>query len=511
MHEGRRRLLGTWGTLGAVSGLTALGGLGVALGVPASAAAADQRLPASEPPPNPAMGRGGWPVYHRNNHAQASAPGRGPEPGDRVEVQVLRTPGDVSPWTVLGAPLPNASNGAQLAWGSSRWGVWKVLLDGPRFTLAGSMPLDRGRFDFDYGIVVLADESVLVGVQQRNEFLQIASARDDDPLSPLVLRRRWKVPESVGRLSTHFSLAFDGRIIFLTRESRIGALDRGSGQVTSFALRDEQGGDFGTHNSFPLDEAGGVYVASQRAVTRVDWNGREFKRRWLAPIDLRGPGCPREGNGRLREALAVARGATCTGSGTTPTLLGTPEAGVVVLVDGWSPANRMIALWRGEPPAGWPGLPGHDRQIAAILPLPLSTPEGNGFTMENSPAAWGDGIVCAQWNGLFPACDSVPGVQKMRWDAARRELTLAWSNAEVAINGVLTIAAGSRLVYGSGRNRNCEYRYRALDWDSGKLVLDVPLGDERRFVDQGNQNTLTADRSVIYGSAGGLVRIWPRG
>jgi hypothetical protein len=89
---------------------------------------------------------------------------------------------------------------------------------------------------------------------------------------------------------------------------------------------------------------------------------------------------------------------------------------------------------------------------------------------------------------------------------------LAWTNAEVAINGVLTIAAGSRLVYGSGRNRtptrSCEYRYRALDWDSG-LVLDVPLGDDRRFIDQGNQSTLAADRSIVYGSVGGLVRIRP--
>jgi hypothetical protein len=116
---------------------------------------------------------------------------------------------------------------------------------------------------------VLADDSVLVSVQKHNEFLQIAGARDDDLRSPLVVRRRWKVPETVGRLSTHFSLAWDGRIVFLTREGRVGALDRDSGETTSFELRDEQG-DFGTHNSFPLDESGGVYVASQQAVTRVD-------------------------------------------------------------------------------------------------------------------------------------------------------------------------------------------------------------------------------------------------
>jgi hypothetical protein len=460
---------------------------------------------AQEAPINPALGRGGWSVYHRNNYAQASSSARGPEASDRIEVQVLRTPGDVSPWTVLGAPR---SDGAQLVWGSSRFGVWRVLLDGPRFVLAGAMTLDRARFDFDYGIVVLADDSVITSVQKHNEFVQIASVDENNLRSPLVVRRRWTVPEAVGRLSTHFTVAWDGRLVFLTREGRVGALDLASGEVTSFELRDGPG-DFGTHNSFPLDEAGGVYVASQQAVTRVDWNGREFKRRWLAPIDLRGPGCPRESKSRFREAIAVARGDTCTGSGTTPTLLGTPDSGVVVLVDGWSPHNRMIALWRGQPPTDWVGLPGHDRQVAAILPLPLSTPDGPGFTMENSPAAWGDGIVCAQWNGLFPACDSVPGVQKLRWDGQRRELVLAWTNAEVAINGVLTIAAGSGLVYGSGRTRSCEYRYRALDWDSGRLVLDVPLGDDRRFIDQGNQSTLAADRSIVYGSVGGLVRIRP--
>ena len=466
-----------------------------ALALPATARAV------VEAPHNPALGRGGWAVYHRNNYAQASTAARGPEPGDRLEAQVLEIPGhDVSPWTLLTAPY---ASGAQAAWGSSRFGVWKALLDGPRFALISSLLLpERARFDFDYGMVALADDTLITSIQKRNEFVLYGDLRRGDAESPIGELRRWKVPQSVGQLSTHFSLTWDGRIVFITREGRVGALDRASGEIATVPLRDDDGADLSTHNSFPLDEAGGVYVASQQSVTRLDWNGREFSRGWFTPIDLRGPGCPPQPRSRFREAIAVARGDTCTGSGTTPTLLGTPRDGVVVLVDGWSPQNRMIALWRGEPPRDWVGLPGYDRRVAAILPLPHSTPDGAGFTMENSPAAWGDALVCAQWNGLRPSCAPLPGVQKLRWDAPRRELALAWANDSVALNGVLTISGGSKLVYGCGR-RDCEWRYSALDWQTGRLMIDLPLGNDDRFRDPGNQHVITADRSIVYGGVGG--------
>ena len=459
-----------------------------------------------EPPTNPALSKSGWPIFHRNSYAQAGTAARGPEPSDRIEVQFAPTPlGEVSSWTVVTAPY---STGAQAAWGTSRTHVWKAILDGPRFEIVSSIAMtERNRFDFDFGIAALADDTVLVTSQSLNEFIIIGDVQRGNPNSPIGVVRRIKIPSSLGKLSTHFSVAFDGTIIFLTRSGTVGALDPMSGSIATLPVTPDSG-DVAYHNSFPLDEDGGIYLASQKMMSRVDWNGTGFVLRWQAPIDFRGPGCPQRTTGRLREAIAVARGKRCTGSGTTPTLLGSPNDGVVVVVAGWSPQNRMIAFWRGRPPADWRGLPGYDRQVAGILPLPRSSPDGAGFTMENSPSAWGNGLASAQWNGFSPPCTPVPGVQKTVWDPVRRTLSLAWETGAVNMNGVTTVSAGSALVYGSGR-RDCVYRYYGLDWATGATKLDIPMGNDPRYLDQGNQSTLAADRSILFGTAKGLVRIRP--
>lgn len=148
---------------------------------------------------------------------------------------------------------------------------------------------------------------------------------------------------------------------------------------------------------------------------------------------MRGPGC--EGVSPLRtrreEILAVARGEPCTGTGTTPTLIGSPEGGVFVIVDGHAPKNNLVAFWRNEPPTDWQALPDPynpgaflDRRIAGLLPLPLSTPEGDGFTTQNSPAVFGYAAIIAQWAGFNPGFEAPKGVQRVDWLADERRLDL---------------------------------------------------------------------------------------
>ena len=74
----------------------------------------------------------------------------------------------------------------------------------------------------------------------------------------------------------------------------------------------------------------------------------------------------------------------------------------------------------------------------------------------------------------------------------------------------MTISSGSNLVHGSGRNRDCTFRYRRLDRDTGAVRLEVSLGDDERFTDGGNSNVVLPDRSIVFGVARGLVRVRPR-
>ncbi len=171
--------------------------------------------------------------------------------------------------------------------------------------------------------------------------------------------------------------------------------------------------------------------------------------------------------------------------------------------------NRLVAFWRDAIQQDWKGLPGYDRRVAAIVPLPYPTSAGDGFTVENSPPAWHADIVIAQYAGFDPKCDAPRGVQKLDWDAGNNAFRMDWNRADVQFNNVMTISAGSGLVYGVGLGAGCRHIYRGLDLGSGGTRVELPLGIGRSCLDQGNSHALLDDRSIVFGTTNGMVRIRP--
>jgi hypothetical protein len=461
---------------------------------------------AYEPPINPALAASSWPIFHRNNYAQASGRLDALAPGDRVHVQ--RAPngsGGVSSWTLLLAPY---ADGSQAAVGSNRLGIVKYLVHHERFEQVSFLSLPRQRFAFELNLAVLRDGSVLTTSKLENAFFRVADRRPDCPTCELIVVQKVVVPKSFGQITTQFSIAYDGTVISLIDGNRIAAISLDSGQVLSTLDLPVPEDDVSYHNAFPIDETGRIYLSSQTAMTAIDWRNGALRIAWTAPYDFRGPGCENvHGRSRFREVLAVARGEKCTGTGTTPTLIGDPLTGVVVAVDGHAPNNRLVAFWRDAVPSGAAAVPGQDRRIASVLELPLSTLERGGFTAENSPAASGNSIFVAQWLGFFPNCTGPRGVQRVDWLPQEKRLSLVWANSEAHFNGVPSVSATTGLVYGSGYGSACELRYRGLDMMTGQVALDLPLGEKRDFLDQGNQHTITADGSILYASTGGVVRL----
>ena len=479
----------------------------VFLGILWSMAASAQR--------NPSLAASSWPIYHGSTYATASA---WSGPGDVSQVQRVRNQGGflektVSPWTVFPAPY---ASGAQAVLTTPTAGVAKYLLDGDRFEPVDFLRLDRGLLDFDWTIAVLRDGTALVTERRRNAFVLVGDAYPS-PEAPLAVKRRITVDAArYGTLTAHFTVAYDGRAIALTDANRLVAVDLDAGRVLAdLALPEGSGVSY--HNSFPIDERGRVYLATQQTMVAIDWTGRRFRLAWEAPYDMRGPGCEDVPPKSLREeVVSVARGERCTGTGTTPTLIGSPDSGVVVVVDGHAPRNRLVAFWRGDPPRGWrpvadPTDPGRvlDRRVAGVIELPLSTPEGEGFTAENSPAALGHRIVVAQWAGFRPRRSSPRGVQRVDWEARARRFRLVWANPEAAFNGVPTIACtqGTRCrAYGMGR-LGPRYVYQVLDLDTGRETSRLDLGRRAGVLDQGNNHAVADDGSIVYGGQRELVRI----
>jgi hypothetical protein len=461
---------------------------------------------ALKPPKNPFLADSPWPIYHQNNYAQASTLLRGLEAGDDVEVDVLRTNlSGASPWTQLSEAYPN---GERIAWGSTATHVFKASFVGDTFELIDSYRIDFNPFNVHWSIFLLEGNRAIVPDPAKRRFYRFTDADPTNPASSIVLEDTFIIPDSVPGNSAHTSVAYDGWIIFTTSENYIGAISPDFQEFRSLQLP-AIAGEVNYHNGFSLDEQGGIYLVTTERMLRVDWQDTQFSIGWDAPYNFRGPGCEDRRPARpIQEFLEFLRGGACTGSGTTPTLMGLEGQDQLVLVaDGHTP-NNMVAFWRDEIPPDWVGLPGYDRRVAAVTPLPYSTPEGPGFTAENSPTAWGYDIAIAQYNGFTPGPNPLPGVQKLTWNPDARTLDLAWATDAVNFNNVMTYSVGSNLVYGTGQ-REAVFYFWGLDWDTGAVALEIPLGQGNDFLDQGNQITIAEDRTVLYASATGIVRLRP--
>lgn len=463
-------------------------------------------------PRNPALADSPWPVFHHDSYAQAASSLRGPEAGDRIEVQTLDTDlAGASPWTLFSARYPD---GARAVYGATLRGVYKARIDGAAFDMIDIWEPERWRgllrsASVMYNIALLRDGALLVPDPRRRRFFKLVDEDPRDSRSKLRVDKIFRMPDEVPGQAVQLNVAPDGWIISLTDTGWLIAISPDFKTYGSFDLRSGSI-DLEGHNAFPIDEQGNFYVVSWRAMTKIQWTGKDFRMIWRAPYDFLGPGCAgRKNKGKFRETLRALRGGTCTGSGTTPTLIGLPGSDqLVVAVDGHQPSNHLVAFWRDAPPSDWKGLPGYDRRVAGIVELPLASPLNRGFSVENSPAALGYDVFIAQWGGINPRCNQPRGVQMARWLPVERRLAIIWANSDVAMNGVITASAGSNLIYSSGR-MGCTYTFFGLDRKTGEIRIRQPLGDSSLFVDGGNNISLNDDRSLVFSSGSGVVRLRP--
>lgn len=459
-----------------------------------------------------------WPIFHANTNATAVSPNYGP--GDVQAAQTLpaltnrrRGRPNVSPWTVMAEPYPD---GSQAVITSPNNGLAKYLIENDTLEPVSFLPLDRQFLDFDWGILLLNHGLGVSTEQKHNRFVIFGDAHNS-PHAPLEIKARIPINENqYGQISGHFSLAPEGHLIALTNINKLIAVDLTRQTViASFDLPPESGTSL--HNSFPIDETGRIYLSTQTLMVAIDWNGQDFALAWAAPYDMRGPGCENAfvNQSVADEAIAVARGERCTGSGTTPTLIGNSETGVVVIVDGHAPQNNLVAFWRDTPPPDWqpladPARPEQrlDPQVAGVFTLPFSTPEGDGHTAENSPAALDNALVIAQWAGFRPSRNPPKGVQRVDWNPDQRDFELIWANPDIHFNGVPTIACAQGLcrTYGMGRyGRN--YEYTSLDFETGQASGRINLGRRQNVLDQGNNHAVAADGSIVYSGQFAMVRV----
>ncbi len=72
-------------------------------------------------------------------------------------------------------------------------------------------------------------------------------------------------------------------------------------------------------------------------------------------------------------------------------------------------------------------------------------------------------------------------------------------------------SVADNLLYGSGREADCNYYYYGLNWETGATVKRFRLGNQPYLDDPGNANIVLEDGSILFNSKERLVQIYPAG
>lgn len=272
----------------------------------------------NDPPVNSFLADSPWPIYHRNNYAQASTCLRGPMPGDSLAITVkTRITGGTSPWAYLSEKYPG---GEQVLLYSNATHVYKLIDDG-----SGIYTIDSLRIDFDpitsFGWnFLLAKNKIWYTYDPKYDpeegkftrLFKLADSDITDPYSEIIVLDTFDFGDyGINRVQA-FSLNYDGHIVF-NSENNLEAGYATMGVISQdFTLLDTlQYATFPDeivhHNAFPTDENNSCFVVTTHRLIKFGWDGGSLYLDWEAPYDF------------------VADGPTgnfAEGSGTTPTLVG---------------------------------------------------------------------------------------------------------------------------------------------------------------------------------------------
>jgi hypothetical protein len=307
-----------------------------------------------------------------------------------------------------------------------------------------------------------------------------------------------------------------GRLWFVTRRGMVGTIDRGDGTVRTMRLSDE-----GISNSFAVDETGGVYIVSDKALYRFDANsngGPAVSWRVVYP------------NSGIHKP-----GQSDASSGTTPTLMGSKW---VAITDNADPMDvvvyrRAIKL-RGPRhkkharSAGRPGKAKRKAKARLVCSAPVFA-RGAGST-DNSLIGTNKSLIAENNYGYQISAGNLtggitaPGLTRIdvvkkkakKWKKVRKRKRRAkfrcrpaWTSDERAPSVVPKLSLANGLVYTythSPRSDGIDAWYlTALDFRSGRTVYRRLAGTGFGFNNNYAPVTLGPDGTAYVGVLGGVV------
>jgi hypothetical protein len=313
--------------------------------------------------------------------------------------------------------------------------------------------------------------------------------------------RDYDVSGAVGSSDGIISVLPDwkGRLWFITRAGLVGTVDRVSGAVRIQRLAGE-----GISNSFAVDETGGVFIVSDKALYRFS----------------AGPGgAPRIDWRIVYPNSGVHKpGQSDAGSGSTPTLMGRGKKGWVAITDNADPMNIQVyrrSRKRGRNRAG------KKRKRAVCHRAVFS--KGGGATDQSligtsrsliAENNYGYAGINSTMNGgtTTPGLARVDVVSKRRKGRKRKLVCkLRWTSKETAPSVVPKLSLSNGLVYTYTKPQGSPdaWYLTTLDFRSGRTLYKRLAGSGFGYNNNFSPVTLSRDGTAYVGVLGGLVRFAP--
>jgi hypothetical protein len=271
-----------------------------------------------------------------------------------------------------------------------------------------------------------------------------------------------------------------GRLWFVTRTSGVvGSVDRRTGRVRSVRLDEAIG------NSFAVDESGGVYIASDKAMYRFDaTRGGAPRVTWRV---------------RYRNIGVRKPGQVDPGTGTTPTLMGRKY---VSITDNADPMDVVVykrarrvrgrrlvceqPVFRKGASATENSLIGTDRSMIVE----------NNYGYTGPPATTG---------GLT----TTPGIERVDINRSGRGCHTVWKSREIGPSVVpkLSLASGLAYFYTKPAGTPERWYLTAISFRSGRTVYRRLAGTGFLFNNNYAGLAISPRGSVYLGVLGGTIKV----
>jgi hypothetical protein len=327
----------------------------------------------------------------------------------------------------------------------------------------------------------------------------------DRAVIPTTNDQIWVVGETSGAIGPGFALqrAYDlsavmatgdqiisalpdwsGRIWFATTKGIVGTIDPASGAIKILNLAEAIG------NSFAVDQTGGVFIVTDRALYRFD------------------PASDGSPSVTWREAYPnigiVKPGQTEDGSGTTPNLMG---SGYVAITDNADPMD-VVVYRRAKQVTG--------SRLVCTVPV---FSKGSSST-DNSLIGTGRSIIVENNYGYTgPAATingatTAPGVERIDINEEGTACTPVWYSAERAPSAVPKLSLSAGLLYAYTKPSRSDgidpWYLTALSFRSGKTVYQQLAGTGLGYNSNYAPVSLGADGTAYVGALGGLILLRDR-